>query len=176
MDSALLPDSLTAMTKKSYMEELMERPNREYRKMSWTQVSHIIAKGDVNTLSMNDLCYYICHPGPTMQQSKHDHVDNFLNVLEAQIYRYQNDFCHKCNGIVDNTCIVINKEDAVIFKKIRINSNHLEEKIVESIAQVAMQTKLNESLIAIVADIRKEHQRDVITQKLSTGIQLRFRA
>jgi hypothetical protein len=133
MESELLPDSPPKKLKKSYKEQLLDRPDREYHKKGWAQVSHVIAKGDSNSLSVDDILYYICHAGSSnLQQSKRDHLDNFLDVLEVKMKTYKREVNLQCNHIVDRACNAISKEDTVVFNKMRANTNQLDGKIAES--------------------------------------------
>ena len=55
--------------------------------------------------------------------------------------------------IVDTALTTLNKEDGMVFNKIRLNRTQLDKQITTSKEQIAKQIKVNESSHAIVADL-----------------------
>ena len=139
--------------KKSDRQKLLDRPDRKYRKKGWAQINRIVEKGDVDSLSIDDLCFYICFAGPALRQSKKDQISNFSEVLEQKGGKYRIKVEKECNDLVDKACATLAKEDAAIFNKIRTNKNQIEAKINEAKIQVQKQVKINETSHAVIADI-----------------------
>ena len=115
--------------KRTQFEILVNKRDMKVREKGWQAINRIVEQGDTSNLSLDDLCFYVCHAGKTLQQSKRDHVRDFQEQLTSKSKKMASSFQSTCDKMVDTSTSLLSKEDASIFNKIRTTQSQLDEVI-----------------------------------------------
>ena len=141
-------------TTKSEKQKLLDRKDLNYRNNGgWNRINRIVQKGDTSLISIEDLAYFINRAPKAMKQAKTEQFAFFDAGVQTRTISAESKLRKSCETIVDTALTTLNKEDGMVFNKIRLNRTQLDKEITTSKEQIAKQIKVNETSHAIVADL-----------------------
>ena len=123
------------------------------RDKGWNHVNRVVQSGDVNILSIEDVCYFVNRTPKAMKQAKTEELTSFDVGIEKRLVAAESKLNRTCNDVVDKALNALNKEDGMVFNKIRINRTQLENEVAVSVKQCAKQNQANNTSHAVVADL-----------------------
>ena len=138
---------------KSEKDKLLERTDLRFRDKGWNHINRIVGKGETNKLSIEDLAYYINRGPRAMKQAKTETMLAFDDTMYKKNATAESHLQLQCNKVLDAAITSLNKEDGMVFNKIRLNRTQLDKEVTACKDQVARQIKVNENSHAITADL-----------------------
>ena len=152
-DDSNILDVTLKVKKKSEARRFFERKDLCLRDKGWIHVNRVVQSGDVNILSIEDVCYFVNRTPKAMKQAKTETLTSFDVGIEKRLVAAESKLNRTCNDVVDKALNALNKEDGMVFNKIRINRTQLENEVAVSVKQCAKQNQANNTSHAVVADL-----------------------